>query len=157
MGHLGDFGAAIKELDPNAEKDTFTFFGEKFELVDELPPMLMFQLAASMTGKVAETEGMGAMWAALNISLGEDEFNRFYKISVSQKADIPSLMELVMNLFQASGGERPTVQVSDSPTGLSPTSPSSNTSPSVPQAFGVEPHDATTPTYLRPVGEVLAG
>ena len=159
MGHLGDFGAALKELDPNAEKDTFSFFGEKFEVIADLPPMLIFQLAASMTGKVNETEGMGAMWAALNVSLGEDGFNRFYKLAVSQCADIESLMELVMSLFQASGGERPTVQVSDSPTGPSATSPSSSTSSSVPPAFGGEqgPHDATTPTRLRPVAEVLAG
>ena len=157
MSHLGDFGAAIKELDPNAEKDTFSFFGEQFEIVAELPPMLIFQLAASMTGKVEETEGMGAMWAALNVSLGEDRFKDLYKLAVTQKADIESLMELVMSLFQASGGERPTVQVSDSPVGLSPISPSSSTSSSVPPAFGGEPHDATTPTRLVPVSRVLAG
>jgi hypothetical protein len=175
MAHLGDFGAAVKELDPNAERDTFNFFGEKFEIVDDLPPMLIFQLAASMTGKVAEEEGMGAMWSALNVSLDEPDlepwdgegkdprpapkkqFAKLYKLAVSQKADIPSMMELVMNLFQASGGERPTAQVSDSQAGLSPTSPSSNTSSSVPPAFGGEPHDATTPTRLRSVAEVLAG
>jgi hypothetical protein len=156
--HLGDFGAAIKELDPNAEKDTFNFFGEKFEIIAEMPPMLIFQLAAGMTGKVAETEAMGAMWATLNVCLGEDGFNQLYKVAVDRKADLESLMELVMNLFQASGGERPTVQVSDSQAGLLPTSPSSNTSPSVPPAFGGdEPHDATTPTYLRPVSQVLTG
>lgn len=157
MSHLGDFGAAVNELDPNAEKDTFSFFGEKFEIVDELPPMLIFQLAASMTGKVEETEGMGAMWSALEISLGKDEFGRLYKLAVEKRADIQSLMELVMTLFQASGGERPTVQVSDSPVGQLPTSPSSNTSPSVPPAFGGEPHFADTPTRLVPVSRVLAG
>lgn len=157
MGHLGDFGAAVKELDPNAEKDTFNFFGEKFEIIAELPPMLIFQLAASMTGKVGETEGMGAMWSALEIGLGGEEFNKFYKLALDNRADIETLAELVMALFQASGGERPTVQVSTSPIGQSPTSPSLNTSPSIPPAFGGEPHDATTPSYLRPVGEVLAG
>lgn len=155
MAHLGDFGAAVKELDPNAEKDTFTFFGEKFEIVEELPPMLIFQLAASMTGKVEETEGMGAMWSALEISLGSDEFSRLYKLAVSKRADIQSLMELVMNLFQNSGGERPTVQVSDSQLGPLPISPSSNTSPSVPPAFGGE-RDPSVP-HLVPVDAVLAG
>ena len=157
MAYLGDFGAAIKELDPNAEKDTFGFFGEKFEVVDELPPMLIFQLAASMTGKVEETEGMGAMWAALNVALGEEGFARFYKLAVAKRADIQSLMQVVMELFQASGGERPTVQVSDSPTGPSTTSPSSNTSSSVPPAFGGdEPRDLSIP-HLVPVSQVLAG
>jgi hypothetical protein len=157
VSHLGDFGAAVNELDPAAEKDTFNFFTEKFEIVDEIPPMLVFQLAACMTGKVSENEAMVAMWSALEICLGEDGFKRFYKTAVQKKADTTSLMELVMALFQASGGERPTVQVSDSPAGQLPTSPSSNTSSSVPPAFGGEPHDATTPTYLRPISEVLAG
>ena len=161
MTFLGDFGAAIKELDPNAEKDTFGFFGEKFEIVDELPPMLVFQLAAAMTGKVDETEGMAAMWEALRVSLGDNEFSRFYKVAVSRKADIASLMELVMNLFQASGGQRPTVQVPDSPSGQSPISPSSSTSASTPPAFGevVEVHDDRDPSvpHLVPVSRVLAG
>lgn len=155
MAHLGDYGAAIKELDPNAEKDTFAFFGERFEIVAELPPMLVFQLAASMTGKVAETEGMGAMWAALNVTLGEAEFGRFYKLAVGKSADLESIMRLVMDLFEASGGERPTVQVSDSPAGQSTTSPSSSTSVSVPPAFGGD-RDLSIP-HLVPVSQVLAG
>lgn len=154
--HLGDFGAALRELDPNQDKDTFTFFGEKFEIVEELPPMLIFQLAASMTGKVEETEGMGAMWSALEISLGVGEFSRFYKLAVSKKANLQSLMELVMSLFQAAGGERPTVQVPDSPVGESPTSPSSSTSSSVPPAFGGDDRDPSIP-HLVPVSQVLAG
>lgn len=155
MGHLGDFGAAVKELDPNAEKDTFNFFGEKFEIIEELPPMLIFQLAAAMTGKVEETEGMGAMWAALNVSLGEDEFARLYKLAVAKRADIQSLMELVMTLFQASGGERPTASAPDSLAGPSTTSPSSSTSSSLPPAFGGD-RDMSVP-HLRPLSEVLAG
>lgn len=154
MSHLGDFGAAVKELDPNAEKDTFGFFGEKFEIVAEMPPMLIFQLAAGMTGKVAETEAMGAMWETMNVCLGEDGFKRFYRVAVDRKADLESLMELVMTLFQDSSGERPTVQVSDSPAGLLPTLPSSNTSPSAPPVFGgVHPKLA----HLTPVGEALTG
>lgn len=180
MAHLGDFGAAVAELDRNAERDTFTFFGEKFEIIDELPPMLIFQLAASMTGKVEETEGLAAMWESLRTSLDESplvdwtgpgpdprpaplrQFNDFYKLAVEKKADLQSLMQLVMGLFQASGGERPTVQVSDSPTGQLTISPSSNTSPSVPPAFGgdVMPEplewDRSVP-HLVPVSTVLAG
>lgn len=157
MAHLGDFGAAVKELSPNVEKDTFNFFGEKFEVVSGMPPMLIFQLAAGMTGKVAETEAMGAMWEAMNVCLGEAGFKRFYRVAVDRNAETEELLELVMTLFQESGGERPTVQASDSPPGQLPTSPSSNVSPSIPPAFGGEPHDATTPTQLRPISEVLAG
>lgn len=151
--HLGDFGAALRELDPSQDKDTFSFFEEKFEIISELPPMLMLQIAASMTGKVDEAEGMAAMWEGLRVSLGDSEFARFYKLAVNGRADIQSLMELVMAVFQATGGERPTVQVPDSPSGQSTTSPSSSTSSSVPQAFG---GDRSIP-HLRPISEVLAG
>lgn len=155
MAFLGDFGAALKELDPSQEKDTFAFFGEKFEITAQLPPMLVFQLGATMTGKVDETEGMAAMWEALRVSLGDSGFSRFYKLAVAKKADEQSLMELVMSIFEATGGERPTVQVPDLPVGQSPISPSSSTSVSTPPDSG-EPRDLSIP-HLRPVSEVLAG
>lgn len=176
MAHLGDFGAALKELDPSAQRDTFTFFGEKFEVVADLPPMLVFTLAASMTGKVDEEEGMAAMWQAYRVSLDEvlppwegegpdtrvplKQFNRFWDLTVTKRANLDSLMELVMSLFQASGGERPTVQVPDSPPGELTTSPSSSTSVSTPPAFGGETiildRDPSVP-HLVPVSQVLAG
>lgn len=166
MAHLGDFGAALKELDPTAEKDTFSFFGEKFEVVEDLPPMLVFQLAAATTGKIEEQEGMAAMWEAYRISLGAERFATFYKIAVAKRADIDSLMELVMSLFQASGGDRPTVQVPDSQPGAPTTSPSSSISASTPPDSGlettwstvidVEGRDLSVP-HLVPVSQVLAG
>jgi hypothetical protein len=155
MPFLGDFGAAVKELDPNAERDAFGFFGEKFEIVADLPAVLVLQIGAFATGKVDETEGMGAMWSALEISLGEDEFARFYKLAVAKRADVRSLMELVMSIFQAASGERPTVQVPDSPVGQLPTSPSSSTSVSTPPDSG-EDRDPSVP-HLVPVSQVLAG
>jgi hypothetical protein len=159
--HLGDFGAAVKELDPTTEKDTFTFAGEEFTVVEELPAVLILQVGAFMTGKVDESEGMGAMWSALEISLGTDDFARFYKLALSSRAAVETLMELVMAIFQATGGERPTVQVLDSPVGESPTSPNSSTSSSPPPVSGevlssVEDRDPSVP-HLVPVRQVLAG
>lgn len=161
MAFLGDFGAAVKELDPTTEKDSFKFFGETFEIVDELPAVLVLQIGAFMTGKVEETEGMGAMWSALEASLGEAEFARFYKLALAKRADVQTLMELVMSIFQAVGGERPTVQVPDSPVGESPTSPNSSTSSSTHLVSGevvssVEERDPSVP-HLVPVSRVLAG
>jgi len=144
--HLGDFDAAVKELDPGAEKDTFTFFGKKFEIIGQLPPMLVFQLGATMTGKVDETEGMAALWEAYQVTLGAEAFGKFYRLAVEKKADEQSLMELVMSIFEASGGERPTVQVPVSPVGQLPTSPSSSTSSTHPALVG-----------LTPVSQALAG
>lgn len=154
--HLGDFGVALRELDPDQDKDTFSFFGEKFEIISELPSMLVLQIAASMTGKVEETEGMAAMWEGMRISLGDNEFARFYRIAVDKRADIQSLMELVMSVFQNSGGERPTAQVPDLPSGQLPTSPSASTSSSVPPAFGGDEEDRSIPR-LVPVSQVLTG
>lgn len=153
--HLGDFGAAVAELDPNAEKDAFGFFGEKFVIVADLPAVLVLQIGAFSTGKVDEAEGMGAMWSALEISLGAEAFARFYKIAIAKRADVQSLMEIVMSIFQASSGERPTVRVLDSPAGQSPTSPSSSTSASTPPDSGEE-RDLSVP-HLVPVSRVLAG
>lgn len=130
MADLGAFGAAIKELDPNAEKDTFTYFGEKFEIVAALPPLLMYQLAASITGKVEETDGMTALWQAYRITLGEDGFNRFYKLAVDRMDSNESLMTVAMTIYENDAG-RPTVQPSVSSDGLSSTSPSSSPSSTV--------------------------
>lgn len=174
---LGDFGAALKELDPNQEKDTFSFFGEKFEIIGVIPTMLSLQMGAVMTGKLPDTEAAGAMWEAFTIALdapdlpkwvgeGPDtrpapvkQFNRFYRLAIDKRADDQSLMELAMSIFEATGGERPTVQAPASPVGLSPISPSSSTSSSTLQESGVEvvlTHDASVP-HLRPVSQVLAG
>jgi hypothetical protein len=144
VANLGSFGAAIKALDPAAEKDTFTYFGEKFEIVSALPPVLMFQLAASMTGKVDETEGMGALWEALRISLGDDEFNRLYKIAVDRRDSTEGLMGVVMAIYQNDAG-RPTEQPSDSSDGLSSISPSSS------------PSSTGQVSDLVPVSRILAG
>lgn len=157
MANLGSFGAALKELDPNGQKDTFTYFGQEFTIIGVLPPMLMFQLAAAMTGKVDETEGMGAMWEAFRTALGDSEFNRLYRIAVDNKDATEDLMRLVMAIYENDTG-RPTEQPSDSSAGLSSTSTSSSPSVSTPPASGVEAfvQDRSIP-HLVPVSQVLAG
>ena len=145
MANLGAFGAAVKELDPNAEKDDVTYFGEKFEVVAPIPPILALELAATMTGKYGEIEGLSSVWQALHICLGEDQYDRFRRLAVEKCGDAQDLIELVMALYQADAG-RPTEQPADSSDGLPSTSPSSSTS-STHQAFA----------HLKPVSEVLAG
>lgn len=157
MADLGSFGAALKELDPNREKDSFTYFGEKFEIVSALPPMLIFQLAAAMTGKVDETEGMAALWEAFRIALGDDEFNRLYRIAVDKRDSTEGLMTVVMAIYQNDAG-RPTVQPSDSSAGLSSTSPSSSPSSTVTgsvPALGLVDRSGTND--FVPVSRILAG
>lgn len=174
MADLGEFGAALEELDPTKERDTFKFFGKEFEVVGAMPPMLHFQIAAAMSGKVDDDEGAVAMWEALSVSLDEPDlpawegsgvdnrvkplkqFRGFYRLAVEKHASLESLMTLAMTLFEAGSGH-PTGEVHDSPVGLSPTSPSSSTSSSTPLVFGQEPHDMTTPTRLVPASRVLTG
>lgn len=165
MAYLGSFGAAMREVNPQAEKDTFAFFDQTFTVHGVIPPMLMLQLGAAATGKIDEQEGLAAIWEAMHWSLtkpahevaGEDgkttpvpedpsEFDRFYRLAVAQCCEIESLLELAMKLFEAQAG-RPTERQPSLPAGLSPTSTSSRPSHSAHPALA----------HLRPVSEVLAG
>lgn len=144
MSDLGAFGAALKEFDRSAEPDTFTFFGERFEVIGEIPPMLMLQLGASATGKIGESEGLAAMWEAMRTSLGDESFARLYKLAVEMRADLDSLMRLVFALFEGQAG-RPTEAASDSQPGPPTTSKSSS---------GSSTHQAAL-AHMRPVSEVM--
>lgn len=160
MATLGEFGAALAELDPDAERDDFTFFGEVFAVVGVMPSMLQVQLGAAATGKIDDAEGLAAMWEALRCSLttpartgddgkqvAEDEsaFNRFYKLAVAKRADLDSLMTLTFKLFEVQNGRPTAAQLasSDGPRTTSPSSRSSHSDPAL--------------RNLRPVSEVLAG
>ncbi|GAA2516664.1 hypothetical protein [Winogradskya humida] len=167
MTNLGSFGAAARELDPAAEKDTFNFFDKKFEVVGIIPPMLMVQLGAATTGKIDDQEGLGAMWEAMRCSLtrpevetqpaddrpqtaatpaDESQFVEFYKLAVAKVCDIDELMRLAMALFEGQAG-RPTEEPAGSFAGPSTTLPSSNGSSSEPQAW----------PGMVPVAQVLGG
>lgn len=165
MATLGSFGAAVREADPRAEKDTFEFCGETFTVEDKIPAMLMIQLGASATGKIDEQEGLGAIWESMRVSLtvpertvvadgGEarvepadgTQFDRFYRLAVANRVDLEDLMRVAMALFEAQAG-RPTGQRPTSPGGSLSTSTSSSTSPS--------PHPALQ--GMTPVNQVLAG
>lgn len=164
MADLGAFGAAVRELDPNREQDSFTFCGKPFKVVADMPPMLAFQMGAAATGKVDQAEGLAAVWTALRISLdepdlspwhgeGEDtrpaplkQFDEFYKLAVDLGVSAEELTRLALKFFEGQSG-RPTEGRSDSSVSPSTTSPSSN----------VLYSDPRLPSHLRPVSEVLAG
>ena len=150
MAKLGAFGAAVREADPNAERDSFEFCGEAFEVQGDIPPMLMIQLGAAATGKIEEQEGFGAIWEVMRCSLTTAEdasgFQRFYRLAVARCVPLEELIRLAMALFEAQAG-RPTEQRPDSPAGSLPISTSSSGSPSTPQDW---------PGMTR-VDEVLAG
>ncbi|MEU4772967.1 hypothetical protein [Micromonospora sp. NPDC023644] len=151
MAHLGSFGAALREIEPESERDTFEFFGKEFVVEGVMPAILRFQLAAAMVGGESGTSGMGAMWGALRAALtkpgGDDsQFDRFYRLAVAHKANEDSLMDLAFKLFEVQAG-RPTVEPQGSSAGQQATSPSASTSSSTHPALA----------HLRPVSEVLTG
>lgn len=159
MAHLGDFNAAIAELDPAEERDTFTFMGERFEVVGIAPPILTFQLGAAFTGKIPMDEALASMWEVWRVSLdqpdaepGEPEpvrqFDRFFRVAVEKRAHEETLVKLAIAIYEGRA-KRPTVEPRGSIPGLSSTSPSSNPSPSK--------YSDPELRNLRPVREVLAG
>jgi len=158
MAKLGSFGAAVRELDPDSERDTFDFFDREFTVHGVIPPMLMLQLGAAMTGKIGEVEGNAAMWEALRCALtipgdedrgirpDDSQFDAFYRRAVDRRCTTDELIKLVFALLGAQAG-LPTEQLPTSQDGQLPTSPSSNSSAS----------DTPDSQRLRPVDEVLAG
>jgi hypothetical protein len=158
MAKLGSFGAAARELDPEAERDTFDFFGSEFVVVGRIPALLGVQLGAVMTGKIGEIEGNAAVWEALRCALtvpGSDdgktlpdhsEFDRFYRIAIRRNCNTDELLKLVFALLGIQI-DFPTEQQPASPDGSLPTSPSSSSSAS----------DTPDSPRLKSVDEVLGG
>jgi hypothetical protein len=153
---LGAFGAALRELDSD-ERDHFTFFGERFELVADVPAIVEMKLAAGLNGSLPEEDAVAAMWEALQIALDEDrepvegqpppllQFDRFERIAREKRADLPSVMKLVFKICSAPTG-RPTARPSAAGGGPPATSPSSSPSPSLQALPG-----------MRPVSDILDG
>lgn len=160
MAHLGTFGAAQREAAPITDQDSFEFCGEKFDVQGQIPSMLMIQLGAAATGKIEEQEGFGAIWEVMRCSLTVEEhevdgkavpedasgFQRFYRLAVAKRVELPELIRLAMALFEAQAG-RPTERQPDSPAGPPPISTSSSGSSSTPRDW----------PGMTPVREVLAG
>lgn len=140
MTDLGAFGAALKELGRD-ERDHFTFFGERFELVADVPAIVEMKLAAGLNGSLPEEDAVAAMWEALQVALDEDrepvegepppllQFERFQRIAREKRADLSSIMKLVFKICAAPTG-RPTERPSAAGGGPPSTSPSSNSSSS---------------------------
>lgn len=143
MSHLGEFGAALRELE--GERDSFTFFGERFELAADVPAIIEMQLAAGLNGSLGEDDAVAAMWDALNEALSAEDFDRFQQIAKEKRADLPSMMRLVFAICAAPAG-RPTVRPSASGGGPPSTSPSSSDSSTHPGL-----------AHLRPVSDLLDG
>jgi hypothetical protein len=160
MASLGTFGAAVREFDPDGERDTFDFFGETFVVEGVIPAMLHIQLGAALAGKINEIDGNAAMYEAMHCALtkperqvngktepvDESQFDQFFRLAVQKRCDLDDLLALVFKLFGAQAG-RPTEQRPTSQPGSLPTSTNSKSSASGSQ---------DSPRLVS-VDEVLAG
>jgi hypothetical protein len=158
---LGSYGAAVREFDPNGERDTFEFFGQEFTVEGVIPPMLMVHLGAAMAGKAGDMEGNAAFWQALRCALTKPErqgpdgettpedssqFELFYRLAVARKTEMDDLLGLVFAMVGAQAGKA-TEQPPTSAPGPLPASTSSNSSAS----------DIQDSSDLKSVEDRLAG
>jgi hypothetical protein len=138
---LGSFGAAVREIDPDSEHDTFDFFGETFIVHGTIPAMLMLRLGAFMAGELGLIESNAVVYKALRHALtvpanpgtkalaNSSQFDKFEDLALVNECDFDSLIKLA---FALTGIliDFPTEQPPASPDGPLQTSASSNSSAS---------------------------
>lgn len=158
MAKLGSFGAAMRELDPEVEKDTFDFFGTEFTVVGVMPAMVVLRLGALLAGELNDIEANAVTYQALKYILTKpgdpsvgtrpdsSQFDLFEDLATERMCDTNELIRLLYSVlgYQISF---PTEQPPTSPDGQLPTGENSNSSASDTPASG----------RLRSVDEVLAG
>lgn len=139
MASLGSFGAAIRELDPDVEHDTFDFYGETFSVVGDVPAIVELTLTAALAGKVNGMAGDAALFETLRHALtapereqdgktvpaDSSEWQRFYRLAAAKRAESDVLTELAYNIVGWKVG-RPTEQRSTSESGSLPTTTNSS-------------------------------
>jgi len=128
MAKLGSFGAAAKELHPDAEKDTFDFFGEEFAVEGVIPSILLVQVGAARAGQLDPGEADAAVWQAFKCALGS-QFTQFHRLAVQHNEELDDLVQLMWTIAGAQAGKA-TEQTPPSPDGSPPTSTSSRSSAS---------------------------
>lgn len=141
MAKLGSFGAAIRELDPTEDRDTFDFFGETFTVHGTIPAILMMRLGAFMAGELGYIDSNAAVYKALHCALtvpadpdsktraDSSQFDKFEGLALAKKCDYDELIKLVFALVGIQI-DFPTEQQPTSADGPLPTGEKSNSSAS---------------------------
>lgn len=141
MAKLGSFGAAARELDPDAERDTFDFFGQEFTVVGVMPAMVVLRLGALLAGELNDIEANAVTYQALKYILTKpgdpatktrpdsSQFDRFEDLATERMCDTNELIRLLYSVlgYQISF---PTEQPPTSPDGPLPTGESLSSSAS---------------------------
>jgi len=117
---IGEFEAAVKAVDPDAEPDTFTLNGEEFEIADS-PNIIALGRFAKAARAGANTEDMESLATLIetvgSCVIAEDE-NRFLDCASRHRVDPELMLKIVGAVLEAQSG-RPTVAPSDSQAGSS--------------------------------------
>lgn len=137
MASLGSFGAAIRELEPDGERDEFEFFGETFTVEGMIPGIVDLKISAGMSGELSRTESYAAVFEGLRHALtkpaedgaepDESQWERFYLLASQRRCELYELIKLCMHILGTQAG-RPTGQRSTSAPGSLPTSTNSSSS-----------------------------
>lgn len=138
---LGSFGAAVRELEPEAERNTFDLFGREFTVHGVIPPMLMLRLGAMMAGELGAIDSNAVLYKALyhaltipgdkaaNIRPDDSQFEEFEELATDRMCTVDELIRLVYSMVGIEIAF-PTEPQPTSPDGLPTTSDSSKSSAS---------------------------
>ncbi len=140
MAIIGEFGAAKRELTKRDDPDYIIFYGEQFQIADEVGGMVMFDFAdvAARGIDSNEMEGLAAMRALIKDCLADGEWQRFHDATIRHKVPPDVLMAVATKVYEVISS-RPTESPSGSAGGRSNTSPSSSTSASRRESLGLVP------------------
>jgi hypothetical protein len=122
MPIIGEFGAAAREADPQAEPDQFKFYGETFTVAERVGamPLLRFAAVAESGTQASEMEGMAAMYELIRDCLIPGDWPRFQKVAADNKATDDEFLEICGAVYKAATA-RPTQRPTDSVDGPSDT------------------------------------
>lgn len=140
MAIVGEFGEALRQLDPDREPDIIVFYGEQFRLADSvgIMPLMKFAHVAAAGIDSSELAGLDAIYTWLQDCLDEGEWPRFEAHAIRSKAPDDVLVAVAMKASEVISG-RPTVSPSVSSDGQSATSPSSSTPATRRASLGLVP------------------
>lgn len=153
MAKLGSFGAAMREYAPDAERDTFDFFGETFTVEGVIPSLVLMKICAGMAGELNGVEQDAAVYEALRHALttGGDkpdrtQWERFSTLAAERKCASDNLVSLALSIMGAQSG-KDTAPLPTSAPGSPDTSTPSNSSAS----------DSPGSDRMVPIDELLDG
>lgn len=147
---IGEFEAAVREVDPDREPDTFKLCGETFTVADEpnIIALGRFARAARAGADSDDMEGLATLIDTVASVVVPADEERFLDVASKNRLDVELLLKVVSAVMEAQAG-RPTAPSSDSSPGRSTTGESSKALSSSPAPSTRRPKWADTPFGRR--------